>query len=257
MATEGKLVLWDCGDDWYSVIREPYRQINGASIEGNAEEMLALAEAIESRSAYSAKRCAVDARTDRVQLWSPRNSVTESIVSRADAEHLAADIRSRLGALDPSTALDAIRERWGAAHNGFASVGDLDLHGARAKLRQAIADIHALMLVADVLRAAGEAEDADDATFDAVSDALWAKAREVAGSRARGETLLLARLRAVRAREHERKRLRWYLRSAEPTAIAGRLRADFPTDFLASRPDLTQLLVEAASSLEAGDEVRR
>lgn len=73
-------------------------RISDACVEGSREEMLTLAEAIEKREYESHKRCAVDARTDRVELWSPRNSQRPGIVSRAEADALAAQIRRDLGA---------------------------------------------------------------------------------------------------------------------------------------------------------------
>lgn len=77
-------------------------RISDADVEGRASEMLALADAIERREIETFKRCAVDARTDRVQLWSPRNSQRPGIVSRADADALAAQIRRDL-AKEPET----------------------------------------------------------------------------------------------------------------------------------------------------------
>lgn len=44
------------------------------------------------------------------------------------------------------------------------------------------AELDRLREIELIIRAAGEAEDADDLAFDAASDALWAKARELAGN---------------------------------------------------------------------------
>ncbi len=99
-------------DDWYIIERAQHEhrqhleqvgsnafalmcssRISDADVEGCASEMLAIADAIEERGYSSSKRCAVDARTDRVQLWSPRNSQHPGVITYAEADELAADIR--------------------------------------------------------------------------------------------------------------------------------------------------------------------
>lgn len=79
-------------------------RISDACVEGTAAEMLAIAEAIERREEESFKRCAVDARTDRVEFWSPRNSQRHGIVSREAADELAAQIRRELGSVQSAGA---------------------------------------------------------------------------------------------------------------------------------------------------------
>lgn len=59
--------------------------------------MLAIAAAIEASESVSFGRCAVDARGNRVEFYSPRNSRERGCVSRADALALAQEIRSQLG----------------------------------------------------------------------------------------------------------------------------------------------------------------
>lgn len=90
-------------DDWFVIVSDdPGRylgRINGADIEGTRDEMLSIADAIQRRDYFSAKRCAVDARAehgDRVLLWSPRNSVRHTAVPRRRAEGLAETIRTKL-----------------------------------------------------------------------------------------------------------------------------------------------------------------
>lgn len=67
-------------------------RISDACVEGTAYEMRELAVAIERRGAESFKRCAVDATKEKVEFWSPRNSQRRGIVSRVDADALAAEI---------------------------------------------------------------------------------------------------------------------------------------------------------------------
>ena len=80
------------GHDWWSV--HPFHP----SVEGTAEEMLALAKAIRERGSFAARRCAVDARdvheygAGTVVLWSPRNSITPNVVTRSEADQIAHDI---------------------------------------------------------------------------------------------------------------------------------------------------------------------
>lgn len=74
-------------------------RISDACVEGTAQEMREIGFAIEQRAEESFKRCAVDATTDQVKFWSPRNSMRPGIVSRADADDLAEQIRRELGPL--------------------------------------------------------------------------------------------------------------------------------------------------------------
>ena len=106
----------DDGHDWYVIERRDLdgrrwmeregpgivalhtsaRFSNNADVEGNASEMLAIADAIEKRGEFSAKRCAVWFDGDRALFESPRNSETPGVVTVADADELAAQIRARL-----------------------------------------------------------------------------------------------------------------------------------------------------------------
>ena len=106
----------DDGHDWYVIERRDHdgrrwmeregpsvvalhtsaRFSQNADVEGNASEMLAIADAIETRGEFSAKRCAVWFDGDRALFESPRNSETPGVVTVADADELAAQIRARL-----------------------------------------------------------------------------------------------------------------------------------------------------------------
>ncbi len=114
-----KLTIRKCLGDWYVIEKqeapgehrtweEPYyyegrhvgytlcssaRFSPNADVEGSAQELRAVADAIENRSWVSFKRCAVDARTEPVLFRSPRNSKSDGEVSREDAEDLAKQIR--------------------------------------------------------------------------------------------------------------------------------------------------------------------
>jgi hypothetical protein len=66
-----------------------------ACIEGNASEMIAIAEAIELRCRASFKRCAIEPIRDGFELWSPRNSQRRAKITPAEAVELAADIRAK------------------------------------------------------------------------------------------------------------------------------------------------------------------
>jgi hypothetical protein len=86
----------DALDDWYVIERaehdgrswlEPTQygvafqcsaRISDADVEGYASEMLAIADAIEAGTVARFKRCAVDATSDVVRFWSPRNSMREA-----------------------------------------------------------------------------------------------------------------------------------------------------------------------------------
>jgi len=95
-----KLVL-DEGfmDDWYVLHEAPYRRINGADIEGTAEEWNAIADAIESDRDAGFKRCAVFRLADgSYGVSSPRNSVSHTAITRTEAIALAAEIRRVVGA---------------------------------------------------------------------------------------------------------------------------------------------------------------
>jgi hypothetical protein len=70
--------------------------LSDASVEGDDNEMFAIAHAIESRAAVSFKRCEVNAVGDPVYFSSPRNSREDGEVTRAEADDLAQQIRATL-----------------------------------------------------------------------------------------------------------------------------------------------------------------
>jgi len=72
-------------------------RISDADVEGPAEEMLAIADAIEQRDSVSFRRCAVRVVGDRVFFSSPRNSQRDGETSLAYADELVAQIRRELG----------------------------------------------------------------------------------------------------------------------------------------------------------------
>lgn len=75
-------------------------RFSDADVEGTRAEMLAIATAIEHRTAFHAERCAVHFEGDEVCFHSPRNSTRDGRVSIADADELAAEIRAKLGAAE-------------------------------------------------------------------------------------------------------------------------------------------------------------
>lgn len=73
-------------------------RISDADVEGTAEEMLAIAVAIEQHENVSFKRCAIGWASDgTAELMSPRNSMRPARITADDAKHLAAEIRRVLG----------------------------------------------------------------------------------------------------------------------------------------------------------------
>ena len=108
-------------DDWYTIEQAAHSgavgmaatsygfaltyagRISDADVEGSAEEMLSIADAIERRANISHKRCAVSVDGDRVSFRSPRNSQRDGIVSLAEADELAAEIRAKLGGTKETT----------------------------------------------------------------------------------------------------------------------------------------------------------
>lgn len=72
-------------------------RVSDADVEGTAEEMIGIAQAIRDRGTYGAKRCAVDATGPRVLLWSPRNSIAAGSVTLEAADDLATKIESKTG----------------------------------------------------------------------------------------------------------------------------------------------------------------
>ena len=104
-------------DDWYTIVRAEHdghqwwesdwhnrkrfmtseRLSPEACIEGDANEMLAVAKAIKKRSPVSFKRVAVHFEPDGVHFCSPRNSDHDAVVSIAEADELADQILAELG----------------------------------------------------------------------------------------------------------------------------------------------------------------
>lgn len=115
---DGSLVLRksDWLEDWYTIERASHEnvqrmeecpdlgpnamslydsgRVSDACVEGSLAEMRGLAERIQTRGRYYAKRCAVDASRERVYFWSPRNSRSTGSVTHEVAEALAAQILS-------------------------------------------------------------------------------------------------------------------------------------------------------------------
>lgn len=71
-------------------------RISDADVEGTAEEMLAIAAAIEEGGFVSFTRCGVNAKGTEVAFWSPRNSQVNGHVTHAEAKALAVEIRAKL-----------------------------------------------------------------------------------------------------------------------------------------------------------------
>lgn len=106
----------DALKDWYLIVRAEHdglqwlertgpnsmrlmlsERISDADIEGSADEMLALAEAIQNRKNIEFRRCAVEFVGYEVHLWSPRNSIKEGVVSIREADEFAEHVMQELG----------------------------------------------------------------------------------------------------------------------------------------------------------------
>lgn len=105
-------------DDWYTIERAEHEEIqeirkhptlpnvmilyysgriSDACVEGDASEMMAIAQAIQAEGSAQFDRCAVQ----RVEghgffFWSPRNSQERAFVETEDAKELAEEIKARL-----------------------------------------------------------------------------------------------------------------------------------------------------------------
>lgn len=103
-------------DDWYSIERAEHSgtmrlepcpgggsalwmsgRISDACVEGGAEHMRGIAEAIEKRSEHHERRCAVSCSSTHAKFWSPRNSMRPAEVRIEHADALAKQIREVLG----------------------------------------------------------------------------------------------------------------------------------------------------------------
>lgn len=76
-------------------------RISNADVEGEAHEMLQIADAITSRGRVSFRRCAVRVEGDRVFFCSPRNSIVDGECSLEEADELAEIIKTTFGVLAP------------------------------------------------------------------------------------------------------------------------------------------------------------
>lgn len=121
-----RLTIRDSGNNWYVIERAEHEggvglkwtangrlslhdsaRFSDADIEGTAEEMIAVAQAIQQRKMVSFKRCAVRFEPDVAVFWSPRNSQIDGICSHAEADHLMADIIALLQSKDQSDEIGA------------------------------------------------------------------------------------------------------------------------------------------------------
>lgn len=99
-------------DDWYLIVRAEHDNKNwwegssyrtserlspDADIEGDSEEMIALAKAIINRKNISFRRCAIDIEEDVIWFYSPRNSEFKTAISFEDADDFANVILNELG----------------------------------------------------------------------------------------------------------------------------------------------------------------
>lgn len=101
--------LDDDDRDWLSIESCGSERLSSASVEGTAEEMLAIAKAIETGESVSFGRCAAERVNDGYEFYSPRNSAmgTEGLVSTEEALELAADIREKLKDYKPEPEAEA------------------------------------------------------------------------------------------------------------------------------------------------------
>lgn len=60
---------------WFALVDAKGRYVSDACVEGDAEQMTALAAALRAGTNYHAKRCAAMLVDDAYHLWSPRNTV--------------------------------------------------------------------------------------------------------------------------------------------------------------------------------------
>jgi hypothetical protein len=76
-------------------------RLGSADIEGTADEMRAIAQAIRNRGCASFRRCHVEVLGDVALFCSPRNSEGDTPVPLADADELAAQIERELQLTEP------------------------------------------------------------------------------------------------------------------------------------------------------------
>ena len=114
-----KIVLKQCEGmgDWYTIVRAEHdgrewfqdtgpnsssfmmseRLVPNACIEGNTEEMLAIAHAVKNKTSESFKRVAVHFEEDGVHLYSPKNSSEDGVVTVQEASEFADEVIKQLG----------------------------------------------------------------------------------------------------------------------------------------------------------------
>lgn len=110
-------------DNWFCITSaEPgcyMQRIGGADIEGDREEMAAIADAIENRKSARFKRCAathvtvLGDRDGHYLLSSPRNTISPTKITAVEADELAASIRRVLAEtpiVEPSNDYDGCEE---------------------------------------------------------------------------------------------------------------------------------------------------
>ena len=103
--------------DWYTIVRAEHdgrewmerigpnaqrfmtseRLSPEACIEGDREQMLEIAAAIQKREWLCFKRVAVRFEADGAHFYSPKNSEHDGVVTLAEADELAAQILAELG----------------------------------------------------------------------------------------------------------------------------------------------------------------
>ncbi len=79
-------------DNWFTLTDERGLRINGADIEGDRDEWLQVAAAIERGESISFKRCAAIRTTDGWELSSPRNSISPTKITSAQGAQLVTEI---------------------------------------------------------------------------------------------------------------------------------------------------------------------
>jgi len=115
MLHDGPLTLRSAMDGWWAIEKRDHEnrkqmrqgdgyvylwcsaRISDADVEGDAAEMLSVADAIQERGSFHAKRCSVAVDGERVYFASPRNSQAAAVVPLAHADALAAEIRQKVG----------------------------------------------------------------------------------------------------------------------------------------------------------------
>lgn len=98
-----RLTLDKCGDDWdwYALHWDNFGRVNGASIEGDANEWRQIADAIERGESIGFKRVAFDKHPDGPWfVSSPRNSMSPTRIEPEEVLALVPVIREAIAAHD-------------------------------------------------------------------------------------------------------------------------------------------------------------